>query len=152
MESRRVRVVTRRRVAPWGPAIPLLVCFALGADNPRPLIGSWTGRATAPDGGPPSGDIELTISRGENKALKGKLLVKAQGGLQYSGEVSNIALEKKIFSATAVFKLGENPIEANVKGPLKGTAIQGNFTVISKGEKIGEGTFNIQKLPPPKKK
>lgn len=117
-----------------------------GADSTKVLLGSWSGKAMAPDGGPPSGDIQVTFVKGENGELKGKLLVKAAGGLQYSGEVSNVKMNKKIVSATVTFKLGENPLEAVVSGPLKGKIIEGNFSVTSsKGEKIGEGTFAITK-------
>ncbi len=123
------------------------------ADNTKILIGSWSGKATAPDGGPPSGNIEVDFTRGEDGVLKGKILVKAEGGLQYSGEVSDITFEKRIVSAKAIFKLGENPLEANVSGPLKGKTIQGSFYVVSKGERIGEGTFSITKnAPVPAKK
>ena len=91
---------------------------------------------------------QLTFSRDETRALKGKICdAKAPGGLQYSGEISDITVQKKVFSGTAVFKLGENPLQAVVTGPLKGKTIQGTFSMMAKGEKIGEGTFNITKEP-----
>lgn len=119
-----------------------LAAPAVAADIPKALLGSWTGKAAGPDGGPPSGDIEVTFSKDG-----GKIVVKAAGGVQYSGQVSNIMVRKKIFSATATFKLGENPTEINVTGPFNGKTIGGTFVVLAKGEKIGEGTFSITKGP-----
>ncbi len=114
----------------------------LAADNPKVLLGSWTGRATGPQGGPPTGDLYIVFARSPS-GIKGTVTVKGAGGLQYSGELSAVSLKSGIFSANAVFKLGEMPLEAQVRGPLKGKTIQGTFTVISKGEKMGEGTFSI---------
>ena len=126
------------------------VSHGWAADNTKVLIGSWSGKATAPDGGPPSGNIQITFVRGEDGVLKGKIRVKAEGGLEYAGDVSDIKFEKRIVSAKAVFKLGESPLEASVTGPMKGKTIEGNFLVISKGEKIGQGTFSITKDVPGK--
>jgi hypothetical protein len=119
----------------------------VAADETKILLGVWAGKATGPDGAPPTGDITVTFSRDETRTLKGKIVIKAPGGLQYSGEISDITVQKKVFSGTAVFKLGENPLQAVVTGPLKGTTIQGTFSMMAKGEKIGEGTFNITKEP-----
>ena len=124
-------------------ALALISASAVAADNPKALLGSWTGRATGPDGGPPSGDIEVTLTK-----ETGKITVKAAGGVEYSGQVSNVVLKKKMFSATATFKLGESPTEINVTGPFKGKTIEGTFVVVAKGEKIGEGTFSITKGAP----
>ena len=126
----------------------VVISEARAADDTKVLLGSWSGKATAPDGGPPSGNIQITFARGENGVLRGKIMVKAEGGLEYSGEVSEVKLERRIVSAKAVFKLGESPVEADVSGPLKGRKIEGTFFVISKGEKIGEGTFSITKDAP----
>jgi hypothetical protein len=79
--------------------------------------------------------------------MKGTITVTAPGGAQYSGQISNIALKGGVFSATAIFRLGENPLEAQVSGPLKGKTITGTFTVLSKGQKMGDGTFTITKAP-----
>jgi hypothetical protein len=119
----------------------------IAADETKILLGVWTGKATGPEGAPPTGDITVTFSRDETRALKGKIVIKAPGGLQYSGEISDITVKKKVFSGTAVFKLGENPLQAIVTGPLKGKIIQGTFSMMAKGEKIGEGTFSITKEP-----
>ena len=119
----------------------------IGADDTKILLGVWSGKATGPEGAPPTGDITVTFSRDETRALKGKIVIKAPGGLQYSGEISDISVQKKVFSGTAIFKLGENPLEAVVTGPLKGKTIQGTFSMMSKGAKIGEGTFSITKEP-----
>lgn len=119
----------------------------VAADETKILLGVWSGKASGPDGAPPTGDITVTFSRDETRALKGKIVVKAAGGLQYSGEISDITVQKKVFSGTAVFKLGENPLQAVVTGPLKGKTIQGTFSMMAQGEKIGEGTFNITKEP-----
>jgi hypothetical protein len=119
----------------------------VAADETKILLGVWAGKATGPDGAPPTGDITVTFSRDETRALKGKIVIKAAGGLQYSGEISDITVRKKVFSGTAVFKLGENPLQALVTGPIKGKTIQGTFSIMAKGEKIGEGTFNITKEP-----
>lgn len=116
------------------------------ADNTRSLVGSWSGKATGPEGGPPTGDITVTFER-DGSGLKGKILVKAAGGVEYSGQITDISLKNRIFSATAIFKLGDNPLEATVAGPLKGRTIQGTFSVTAKGQKIGEGTFSITKNP-----
>ena len=115
------------------------------AESTKVLLGSWNGRATGPQGGPPTGDITVTFEKDPAVGIKGKITVKSQGGMQYSGQVSNVTLKNKVFSATAVFKLGENPLEANVAGPLKGKTIEGKFSVVSKDQKIGEGTFSITK-------
>ncbi len=116
------------------------------ADATRILLGSWSGKATGPQGGPPTGDITVTFERAPSAGIRGTILVKAPGGAQYSGQISNVALKNKLFSATAIFKFGENPLEANVTGPLKGKMIEGTFTVSSKGQKMGEGTFSITKV------
>jgi hypothetical protein len=127
----------------------VLVCLVpyglTGAESTKFLLGSWSGRATAADGGPPSGNIQVTFAKGEDGNLKGKILVKGEGGLQYSGDLSEITVKKKVVSAKATFKLGENPLVAAVTGPLKRNTIEGTFLVTSKGEKIGEGTFSITK-------
>jgi hypothetical protein len=115
------------------------------AESTKVLLGSWNGRATGPEGGPPTGDITVTFEKDPAVGIKGRITVKSQGGMQYSGQVSNVMLKNRIFSATAVFKLGENPLEANVTGPLKGKTIEGKFSVVSKGQKMGEGTFSITK-------
>ena len=119
----------------------MLVCFLphglAGAESTKFLIGSWSGKATGAGGGPPSGDIQVTFAKGEGGSLKGKIFVKGEGGLQYSGDMSDIT-----------FKLGENPLVATVTGPLKRNTIDGTFLVTSKGEKIGEGTFSITKDSP----
>ncbi len=130
----------------------MLVCFLprglAGAESTKVLIGSWSGKATGAGGGPPSGDIQVTFAKGEGGSLKGKIFVKGEGGLQYSGEMSDITFKKKVVSAKATFKLGENPLVATVTGPLKRNTIDGTFLVTSKGEKIGEGTFSITKDSP----
>ncbi|HYK88754.1 MAG TPA: hypothetical protein VE398_08290, partial [Acidobacteriota bacterium] len=58
----------------------------------------------------------------------------------------------RIFSATVVFKFGETPLEAKVNGPVRGRTIEGTFSVNSKGQKMGEGTFSITKEPTAKAK
>lgn len=135
-----------------------LICVLLAslaglpADNTKVLVGSWSGKATGPQGGPPTGDIVLTIQKVPS-GMKGTITVKAPGGAQYSGEVGNIVFKDRIFSATATFKLGENLLEAQVSGPMKGKTITGSFTVVSKGQKMGDGTFTVKKGPaPPKSK
>ena len=79
--------------------------------------------------------------------MKGKIVVKAPGGLQYSGEISDVTVQKKVFSGTATFKLGETLLQAVITGPLKGKTIDGTFAMMAKGQKIGEGTFSIAKEP-----
>ena len=144
----------KRRLACF---VMLLISFAAAAawlqaaDNPRSLVGNWSGKATGPQGTPPTGDILLVISRGA-KSLEGKISVKGSGGGEYSGEVSDIRLEKGIFSATALFKLGELPLEIQVTGPVKGKSIEGTFTALSRGKKIGEGTFAVTRQPAARKK
>jgi len=127
----------------------MLVCFLphglAGAESTKFLIGSWSGKATGAGGGPPSGDIQITFAKGEGGNLKGNFLVKGEGGLRYSGEMSEITIRKKVVSAKATFKLGENPLVATITGPLKRNSIEGTFLVTSKGETIGEGTFSITK-------
>ncbi len=130
-----------------GLACVLLISLAgFPADNTKVLLGTWSGKATGPQGGPPTGDIVVNIEKAP-AGMKGTITVKAPGGAQYSGQVGNIALKGQIFSATAIFKLGENPLEAQVSGPLKGKTITGNFVVLSKGQKMGDGTFTITKNP-----
>src|SRR5262249_16413030 len=119
----------------------------LAADDTKVLLGVWAGKATGPEGAPPTGDITVTFSRDETRALKGKIMIKAPGGLQYSGEVSDITVREKVFSGNAIFKLGESPLEAVITGPLKGKTIEGTFSIMAKGQKIGEGTFSITKEP-----
>lgn len=111
----------------------------------RLLVGTWSGKATGPDGGPPTGDIVVTFSRAPKSGLTGKIVVKTSGGVEYSGVVSNIAVVKKVLSALVTFKLGEAPTEAAVNGPVAGRAIAGTFTVTTNGQKIGDGTFSIKK-------
>ena len=127
----------------------MLVCLLpyslAGAESTKFLLGSWSGKATGAGGGPPSGDIQITFARGHGGNLKGKILVKGEGGLQYSGDLSDITLKKKVVSAKATLNLGENPLVATVTGPLQRNTIEGTFLVTSKGEKIGEGTFSITK-------
>ena len=115
------------------------------AESTKFLIGSWSGKAAGAGGGPPSGDIQVTFAKGQDGNLKGNILVKGEGGLQYSGEMSEITVKKRVVSAKATFKLGENPLVATITGPLKRNSIEGTFLVTSKGEKIGEGTFSITK-------
>jgi hypothetical protein len=113
-------------------------------DNVKILLGSWSGRVTGPQGGPPTGDVVVTFEKSGN-LIAGKIIVKAPGGAQYSGQISDITLKNKIFSATAIFKLGENPLETRVSGPIKGKTIAGEFSVMAKGQKMGDGTFTITK-------
>jgi hypothetical protein len=137
----------RRWIRYWAAAVALLAVAAFtvnAADNPKVLIGSWSGRATGPQGGPPTGDITVTFER-DPAGLKGTIVVKGAGTLQYSGQVSKITLHKGVFSGTAIFKLGENPLEVEVTGPLKGKKIEGTFSVMAKGQKMGDGTFAITK-------
>ena len=134
-----------------------MLCIPMGAfqgycaESTKALLGSWSGKVTGPQGGPPTGDVVVTFEKAAS-GIKGKIIVTAPGGAQYSGQISNIALKNKIFSATATFKLGENPLETQVSGPLKGKTIQGIFAVIAKGQKMGEGTFTITRGPAPAKK
>jgi len=121
------------------------------AESARTLLGSWSGKAAGPQGGPPTGDITVTFEKDAPTGIKGTIVVKSQGGMQYTGQLSNVTLKNRVFSATAVFKLGENPLEANVSGPLKGKTIDGSFSVVSKGQKLGEGTFSITKEAPAKR-
>ncbi len=123
---------------------------AFAADSTKILLGSWSGKATGPQGGPPTGDIAVIMEKGP-AGMKGTITVKAPGGAQYSGQVENIALKNGLFSATATFKLGENPLEVKVSGPLKGKTIMGTFTVLSRGQKMGDGTFTITKGSAPPK-
>lgn len=132
----------------------VVLCAGLGAvaaDNPRVLLGVWSGKATGPKGGPPTGDITVTFEK-DGPGIKGKIAVKGSGGGEYSGQVSEVQLKNKVFSALAVFKFGESPLEVRVTGPLKGRSIEGTFTVASKGQKMGDGTFAITKTPTPKPK
>ena len=116
------------------------------ADNPKVLLGSWSGKATGPQGGPPTGDITVTFEK-TGAIIKGRIVVKGAGGGEYSGQISEVQLKKGVFSALAVFKFGESPLEIHVSGPLKGKSIQGTFSVVSKGQKMGDGTFAIAKNP-----
>jgi len=122
---------------------------SLAADNPRVLLGVWSGKATGPKGGPPTGDITVTFEK-DGPAIKGRIVVKGAGGGEYSGQISDVQLKKKVFSALALFKFGESPLEVRVTGPMKGRSIEGTFTVASKGKPLGEGTFAITKGPAPK--
>ena len=130
----------------------LLVIFSIStlqvfADDPAALLGSWSGRAAGPEGGPPTGDIVLEFSRDENQALTGTVTVVAEGGVRYSGTLSQIQLEDRILTATATFQLGpEFVLEVVVKGPLEGASIKGTFVVASQGQTMGDGTFEIEKL------
>lgn len=145
------------KLAPLSP-LPLIVLLCVtwnsapAADNPRPLIGTWSGRATGPQGGPPTGDLTVTLEAASGRMVKGTIAVSGQGGMEYSGTITEGKLDKGVFSATVVFKLGENPLEILVTGPLKGKKIAGTFTVSAKGQKMGDGTFAISKLAPVKKK
>ncbi len=123
--------------------------WSAAADNPRVLLGVWNGKATGPKGGPPTGDIVVTFEK-DGPAIKGRIVVKGAGGGEYSGQVSEVQLKNKVFSALAVFKFGENPLEVRVTGPLKGRSIEGTFSVTSKSQKMGDGTFAITKGPPKK--
>jgi len=118
------------------------------ADDAKVLLGTWNGKAAGPDGGPPTGEIRVVFESGAEGEIAGKFIVKAGENFEYAGEVGKISLEKGMFAATAVFKLGENPLEVPITGPLKGRAIEGTFTVFSKGQKLGEGTFQITKARP----
>ncbi len=126
-------------------------CMNACAQNPRVLLGVWNGKATGPKGGPPTGAITVTFEK-DGADIKGKIVVKGAGGGEYSGQVSEVQLKKRVFSALAVFKFGENPLEVRVSGPLKGRSIEGTFSVVSKGQKMGDGTFAITKGPAPKPK
>lgn len=123
----------------------LMLAFA-AAESTRVLLGSWSGRATGPQGGPPTGNITVTFEK-DGAATKGRIVVKGAGGGEYSGQISDVQLKKGIFSALAVFRFGENPLEVRVSGPLKGRSIEGTFAVVSKGQKMGDGTFAITKNP-----
>jgi hypothetical protein len=136
----------------WKPVLAAVLCLqamcsvGFPADSTKVLVGVWVGKATGPQGGPPTGSITVTFERGA-AGLRGTIVVKGSGGGEYSGQVSDIELKDKIFSATAVFRLGENPLEIRVSGPLKGKSIEGAFSVMSKGQKMGDGTFAITKSP-----
>ncbi len=132
-------------------AVIVLVDGSSAADSARTLLGSWSGRAAGPQGGPPTGDITVVFEKDAPAGVKGTIVVKSQGGMQYTGQLTNVTLKNKVFAARAVFKLGENPLEADVTGPLKGKTIDGSFSVVSKGQKLGEGTFSITKEPAPKR-
>jgi hypothetical protein len=119
---------------------------AVPADSTKVLAGVWVGKATGPQGGPPTGAITVTFEK-SGPRLTGTIVVKGSGGGEYSGQVSNIELKDKIFSAVAVFKFGENPLEIRVSGPLKGKSIEGTFSVLSRGQTMGDGTFAITKSP-----
>jgi len=126
-----------------------MVFFAVAAaDDPKALFGTWSGRASGPEGGPPTGEIEITIDMGPVNVPVGKITVKGPDGGSYSGSLEKILLEKNVLTATAVFKLGESALEAQVSGPLKSGTIKGTFTVASRGEVIGEGTFSIARAKP----
>ncbi len=124
---------------------------AVAADNPRVLLGVWSGKASGPKGGPPTGGITVTFEK-DGPGIKGKIAVKGSGGGEYSGQVSEVQLKNKVFTALAVFKFGESPLEVRVTGPLKGRSIEGTFTVTSKGQKMGDGTFAITKAAASKPK
>jgi len=126
------------------PLLSVLFLVPVQADNTRPLIGTWTGSAAGPQGGPPTGDITVIFER-EGPGLKGTISVRAAGGAQYSGQVSEIELKNKVFTAKAAFQFGESPLLVLVTGPLKGKTITGTFTVSAKGQKLGDGTFTITK-------
>lgn len=123
----------------------LLLVLPAVADNPRVLIGTWAGKATGPGGGPPTGEIEVTFSRGKTGQLEGTIAVRAPGGSEYTGQMEKITLVERTLNVLAIFKLGETPIEVRITGPLKGTAIQGTFTATSKGQELGQGVFSITK-------
>lgn len=129
-----------------GPAAP-------GAESVKPLLGAWNGRAAGPKGGPPTGDITVQFIK-DGAGAKGTIAVKGAGGGEYSGQVSEVRLQGGIFSALALFKFGESTLEVRVTGPMKGRSIDGTFSVVSKGQKMGDGTFSITKGPvsKPKKK
>ncbi len=138
----------------WVPVAALLVLLPSGgrtaaADNPRVLLGAWYGRATGPKGGPPTGALIVTFEKA-GAGIGGRITVKGGGGGEYSGTLSDVQLKNRVFSALAVFKFGENPLEVHVTGPLRRKSIAGTFSVVSKGQKMGDGTFSITKGPPPK--
>ncbi len=125
--------------------VSALVCGAVPADNTKVLLGEWSGKVTGPQGGPPTGDVVVTFEK-SGSVVSGKITVTAPGGAKYSGAISNVTLKNKIFSASVVFKLGETALETGVSGPLKGRTIAGDFSVMSKGQKMGDGTFSITKV------
>lgn len=122
----------------------MVLAPAVSADNLKSLTGYWAGKATGPQGGPPTGDLDIVFEK-SGSGLKGTVMVKGPGGLQYSGELSAISLKDGVFSATVSFKLGETPLAAQVRGPLAGKTIAGTFTVVSNGATMGDGTFSISK-------
>ncbi len=126
-------------------AITSVMGVPASAQSTKALLGVWAGKATGPEGGPPNGDITVTFEREKGAVIKGRIVVMAKGGVQYSGQVSDVTLKNRVFEATAVFKLGENPLEVRVTGPFKGNSIEGSFTVTSKGQKMGDGSFAIKK-------
>ncbi len=126
-----------------GIAVMMALMAPALADDSSLLIGTWKGKATGPEGGPPSGDIVVAFERDQAGAVRGKMVVTAPGGIQYSGELDRIKLEKMVFSAWLVFKFGEAPLEVDIRGPLKGKTISGTFSVSSQGQKIGDGEFSI---------
>lgn len=109
------------------------------------LIGTWTGKATGPQGGPPTGDIAVTFEKSEGDGLTGTIVVIAPGGFQYSGKMDQIAVENNELMARAVFVLGENSLQAEIRGPIEKGRIEGGFTVSMQGETLGNGEFVLVK-------
>jgi hypothetical protein len=138
------------RRANWAVLFLAAACgFGAAADNPRTLVGTWVGKASGPQGAPPTGDLTVTLEA-KGHVISGRMAVKGPSGVEYSGTVSGVALRQGVFTGTATLKLGENPLTVEVTGPLKGKVIEGTFTVSMKGQKMGDGTFSIKKVPPPK--
>lgn len=127
----------------WMAVVVLSIASFSLAQSSQALLGSWNGTASGPDGSPPTGAIRVTFEQKEGEPLKGKFAVKASEKLEYGGEVERISLKDQVMTAVAIFKLGENPLEVHITGPLKGNRIQGTFSVFAKGQKLGEGTFEI---------
>ncbi len=128
-------------------AVLLLALLAIGAtpaDATRSLVGTWVGKATGPQGGPPTGELTIKFEK-TSSGVSGTALVKGAGELHYSGTLSSIALKNHLFTAVATFKLGETPLEVRISGPMKARTIAGTFTVYSKGQKMGDGTFSVTK-------
>ena len=128
-------------------ALSVLTAAQARADNPKVLLGSWSGKAAGPQGAPPTGDITVVFEK-DGAELKGTFIVLAPSGRQFSGKIGKAELKSKVLTATAVFQLGETPLEVEVSGPLKGKTIAGTFTVSAKGQKMGDGTFSITKGAP----
>jgi len=109
-------------------ALLFVVGICLTAQKPADLVGTWVGEATIPDMGPNELTLVLDLKDGK---LAGHMT--GQYGTLNEAPLSEITLEKDVFSFSAMAEGANGEVAVKFKMKISGDSMQGDLEIPDMG-------------------